>query len=140
MLVGWAQRLALHDFKIVLSSWVANADPDRIERTAQDRYDARRLHISELLDGMHAVDGLLDIEGAEYVNQAIRFLARPAAPRLTHCRPSGELTLSWRWPGSWSNTSDIPTGVKRRKPKIVATIPYEDLLREAVGGRLVGQP
>jgi hypothetical protein len=27
---------------------------------------------------MHTVDALLDVEGAEYVNQAIRFLARPA--------------------------------------------------------------
>ena len=35
MLVGWAQRLALHDFKLVLGSWVAKADPDRVERSAR---------------------------------------------------------------------------------------------------------
>ena len=34
MLVDWAQRLALHDFKLVFATWLANADPNRIERSA----------------------------------------------------------------------------------------------------------
>ena len=127
MLVGWAQRLALHDFKLVLGSWVAKADPDRVERSAQDRYEARRLHISELLDGMHAVDGLLDGEGAEYVNQAIRFLARPADHdiRTAAQRRADALVAMARFV---VEHHAIPTGVKRRKPKIVATIPYEHLM------------
>jgi hypothetical protein len=135
MLVGWAHRLALHDFKLVLSTWVANADPNRVERTAQDRYNARRLHISELLDGMHAVDGLLDGEGAEYVNQAIRFLARPAEhdSRTAAQRRADALVAMARFV---VEHHDIPTGVKRRKPTIVATIPYEDLLAQSGVGWL----
>jgi hypothetical protein len=109
MLVGWAQRLALHDFKLVLSAWVAKADADRVERSAQDRYEARRLHVSELLDGMHAVDGLLDIEGAEFVNQAIRFLARPPNTTPAH-QPSDVLTPWWRWRASSSNITTFPPG------------------------------
>ncbi len=128
--------LALHDFKVVLSTWLANADPNRVERSAQDRYEARRLHISELLDGMHAVDGLLDGEGAEYVTQAIRFLASPGEhdSRTPAQRRADALVTMARFVVEHHH---IPTGVKRRKPKIVATIPYKDLL-EQLGGRLVG--
>ena len=85
------------------------------------------MHISELLDGMHAVDGLLDGEGAEYVNQAIRFLARPADHdiRTAAQRRADALVAMARFV---VEHHAIPTGVKRRKPKIVATIPYEHLM------------
>ena len=89
---------------------MAKADPDRVERTAQERYAARRLHISELLDGMHAINGLLDGEGAEYVNQAIRFLARPADhdTRTAAQRRADALVAMGRFV---VEHHDIPTGV-----------------------------
>jgi hypothetical protein len=68
-----------------------------------------------------------DLEGAEYVNQAIRFLARPAEhdSRTPAQRRADALVAMARFV---VEHHDVPTGVKRRQPKIVATIPYEDLM------------
>src|SRR5918993_5012478 len=63
MLVGWALNLSHDDFKLVLDTWRLHADPEREERTAQERFDSRHLHLSHLLDGMGRLDGLLDPEG-----------------------------------------------------------------------------
>jgi hypothetical protein len=135
LLVGWAQRFAVHDFKLALEAWVARADPDRIERTAEERFDARRLHVSEMLDGMHAIDGLLDAEGAAYLNEAIRFLARPGEldGRSPAQRRADALVAMARFV---CERHDIPAGVKRRKPRIVGVIQYTDLMAGSGAGWL----
>ena len=102
MLVGWALNLAHRDFKMVLDTWRVHADPDREERTAEDRFDSRKLHLSQLLDGMGRLDGLLDPESMLVVSEAIRSLAGEPAT-TTSARPSNVEPMRWsRWPRpSW---------------------------------------
>ena len=40
------------DLRVVLATWRMHVDADREDRTARSRFDARKLHLSELLDGM----------------------------------------------------------------------------------------
>ncbi|HEX6311149.1 MAG TPA: DUF222 domain-containing protein, partial [Acidimicrobiia bacterium] len=61
----------------VVEHWRHRVDADAFERGEQERFDRRRLQISSLLDGMHALDGLLDAEGAAVVRTAINAYDRP---------------------------------------------------------------
>jgi hypothetical protein len=79
MLLRWAQRLSFDDLRVTLATWRLHADPDREERSAQERFDSRKLHLSELLDGMGQLDGLLDPEGFKLVQEAIRDLSTRCA-------------------------------------------------------------
>ena len=51
MLVDWAKRLPYLEAKLVIDTWVAHADPDRVERNGADSFESRRLHLSKILDG-----------------------------------------------------------------------------------------
>ncbi|MGB0114469.1 MAG: DUF222 domain-containing protein, partial [Ilumatobacteraceae bacterium] len=134
MLVGWALNLAHRDFKLVLDAWCQHADTDGAERTAQQRFDSRKLHLSELLDGMGRLDGLLDPEGMKLVREAIRALsirtdvddARTPEQR----RADALVTMAKTVLSSFQPT----TGIKRNKPKVVATIGYDDLVNATGGG------
>jgi hypothetical protein len=56
------------------------ADPDGVFDEAEENYTRRRLHISQLPDGMYAVDGLLDpISGAAF-KTAAESLAKRLGP------------------------------------------------------------
>ncbi len=97
MLVGWAQTLGNRDFKVVLDTWRIHADPDREERTAEDRYEARSLHLSSLLDGMGRLDATLDPEAFAIVQETIRALSRPAVDdtrSLTQRRHDALVTIA----------------------------------------------
>jgi len=52
------------------------ADPDGFYREAEESYARRRLHISQLGDGMQAIDGILDSEGGAALKTALESLAR----------------------------------------------------------------
>ena len=83
---------------------------------------------------MHAIDGLLDVEGAG--------IREPGDPVLLHApadhdtrsaaqRRADTLVTMARFVVEHHH---LPTGVKRRKPKIIATIAYTDLVaRSGVG-------
>jgi hypothetical protein len=58
--------------------WRSAADPDDSDRLAEVRYHRRWLHVSETLDGMIRIDGMLDPEGGQIVLAATRSLAEPA--------------------------------------------------------------
>ncbi len=55
------------------------ADPDRADQAAQRRHDRRGLWLAPTLDGMVAVNGLLEPEAGATVQAALEPLARPAA-------------------------------------------------------------
>lgn len=78
LLLRWTQRLPFRDARTLVDTWVARADPERAEAAEQERFDRRRLHLSELMDGMVRGDFLLDREAAGIVRDAIAYLARPA--------------------------------------------------------------
>jgi hypothetical protein len=135
MLVGWAMNLAHRDFKMVLDTWRLHADPERAERTAQEQFDSRSLHLSELLDGMGRLDGLLDPEGMKLVQEAIRGLAvrtdgdsrTPQQRRADALVTMAKTTLANHQPA---------LGNKRRRPKVIATIDYFDLVANTGGGSI----
>ncbi|MFN3256755.1 MAG: DUF222 domain-containing protein [Ilumatobacter sp.] len=135
MLCGWATSLPHRDFKLVLDTWRMHADPDREERTAQERFDARALHLSGLMDGMGRLDGTLDPESLALVREAIRALSQPAdgETRTAAQRRADALTEMARI--TIANLTPEP-GKKRRKPKVIATIAYDDLLEGTKGGVL----
>lgn len=130
LLARWAADLPYGDAKVVIETWVAHADPERIDRSGEERYDRRRLHLSSLLDGMARLDGVLDPEGATYVAEALRWLSKPstgdgrtaAQRRHDALIEMARFTLTYR---------ESPPGEKRRRPKIVVNTDVSDLCDRA---------
>ncbi len=135
MLAGWATTLTHRDFKIVLATWRLHADPNGAERTAQEQFESRSVHLSELLDGMGRLDGLLDPEGFRIVQEAIRALARRADgdERTAAQRRADALVAMAKQ--ALAEFEPAP-GVKRSRPKVVATVAYDDLVATTKGGTL----
>lgn len=104
MLCRWATALPNRDFNLVIETWRMHADPDREEKTAEERFDGRALHLSTLLDGIGRLDGTLDPEGFALVREAIRSLSQPAAGE-TRTAASREPTPWSKWRVSQSPTS-----------------------------------
>jgi hypothetical protein len=66
-----ATNLSPHDLRTIVSRIADAIDGDDGLATDQARYARRRLHLSKTLDGMGALDGLLDPEGREIVLTAL---------------------------------------------------------------------
>jgi hypothetical protein len=56
------------------------ADPDGFFNEAEHDYTRRRLQVSLMSDGMHAIDGVLDPEGGAALRTALDALAKPRGP------------------------------------------------------------
>jgi hypothetical protein len=56
------------------------ADPDGFFNDAEADYSRRRLHVSLMSDGMHAIDGVLDPAGGAALRTALDSLARRLGP------------------------------------------------------------
>ena len=148
LLTAWAVELSLDDFKVVLDTWRMHADPDREERTAQERFDSRRLHVSKLMDGMGAIDGLLDAEGTLIVKDALRVLSRPVPgdDRTAEQRRADALVVLAKFfiehqqqaaEATTSSDSSKPSKLsKRSKAKVVATSQYQDMADGTGGGTI----
>jgi hypothetical protein len=135
MLVGWALNLAHDDFKKVLAVWRQRTDPDREERTAQEQFESRHLHLSSLLDGMGRLDGLLDPEGHRTVTEAIRALSvRCEGDTRTIEQRRADALVSMAKSALSTHTPD--PGRKRSRPKFMATADYDDLVTRSGGGTL----
>ena len=66
-----ARRVDAREFRSMLSTFTDALDGDGGAAAAEARHDRRRLHVSELLDGMVAIDGLLDAESGAIVRTAL---------------------------------------------------------------------
>ena len=133
MLLGWGQKLPAKDLKLVLDVWRMRADPNRETGSAHERFDKRALHLSALMDGMGVIDGVLDREGLALVREAIRALSQPVAgeSRSAAQRRADALVEMARI----TIGNLVPeVGKKRRKPKVIATIAYDDLVAGSAGG------
>jgi hypothetical protein len=64
--LGWVAQHARHAI-----------DPDGARRDVNGMHDRRRLHLSQTLDGVFVLDGLLDAEGGALLRTAIDALDRP---------------------------------------------------------------
>lgn len=135
MLLRWARELPHRDFSMVLDTWRMHADPDREERTAQERFDQRSLSLSSMLDGMGKLDGVLDPEGLAIVREAIRAVSQRAdgdERTAKQRRADGLVTMAKI---TLENVEPAP-GRKRRKPRLIATIAYDDLVARTNGGTI----
>ena len=56
------------------------ADPDGFFRDAEEDFSRRRLHISQMADGMHVIDGVLDAVGGAAVKTALEALTQRFTP------------------------------------------------------------
>jgi len=127
MLVDWARRLPYGEAKLVIETWVAHADPNRIERSHQDAFDSRRLHVSKVLDGVGVIDGQLDAEGTEIVQKALSLLSR-RTDGDTRSRPQRNADALVSMAKFTLDHHDSPLGTKRRRPKMHVALAYETLL------------
>jgi hypothetical protein len=129
-LIGYAEHLAYHDLCAVINHWISRADPERAERNHRHGYDARRLHLSHISDGMGVIDGLLDAEGFAEVHAAIEMLARPTTTGETRTpaqRRADALVMMAR---HTTTTHPGLTGViRRRRPKVNIVIHLDDLIQ-----------
>jgi Domain of unknown function (DUF222)/HNH endonuclease len=78
VLVEAARRLDPARLRRVLGHLRLAADPDGADRQAQRRHARRGLWLAPTLDGMVAVDGLLDPEAGQTLLAALESLTRPA--------------------------------------------------------------
>ena len=70
-LVRWATTLPFHRFKRHIDEWLLEVDTEAAERDAATQRDGRRLHLSQSLDDMWFLDGVLDPIGGEIVHDTL---------------------------------------------------------------------
>ena len=133
MLCGWAMTLSHKDFRSCSTRGASTPIPTTPTTTVEERYDSRSLHLSAMLDGMGRIDGTLDPEGFALVREAIRAVSQPCdddTRTAAQRRADGMVTMARI---VLENVEPVP-GRKRRKPKVVATIDYDDLVASTGGG------
>ena len=86
VLVEAARRLDPPRLRRVLGHLLAAADPEGAEGQAERQHLRRGLWVSPTLEGMVAVDGLLEAEAGQIVLAALEPLARPADATDTRSR------------------------------------------------------
>lgn len=65
--VDYARKFSVENLRLLLRHARHAADPEGFEKDAADDYERRWLEVSPLLDGMHAIDGVLDpVTGAAF--------------------------------------------------------------------------
>jgi hypothetical protein len=84
-----AGRLDPPRLRRVLGHLQLTADPEAAEARTERQHGRRGLWLSSTLEGMVAVDGLLDPEAGQIVLAALEPLARPTAPRMPAVVVSG---------------------------------------------------
>lgn len=71
LLVDWAEKLSADQFAAVCRQWLALADEDGSERRTRRRFERRKLHLSQLLDGNWKLDAILDAGDGAALHEAI---------------------------------------------------------------------
>ena len=80
-LVGYAKQFSVAQLRVLCKHARHASDPEGFERDAEEDFERRWLHINPMLDGMHAVDGVLDAAGAAAVRSALDALSHPNGPQ-----------------------------------------------------------
>jgi hypothetical protein len=79
-MLGFAHEFSVSGLRRLCTYAWHVADPDGFFNEAEENYTRRRLHISQLPDGMYAVDGLLDPETGASLKTAAETLAKRKGP------------------------------------------------------------
>ncbi len=79
-MLDFARRFSVFNLRILCRYARHVADPDGFFKDAEENHLRRRLHISLMSDGMHAMDGILDPECGAAVKTALDSLAKRRGP------------------------------------------------------------
>jgi len=79
-MLGFAREFSVRHLRELCDQAWHVVDPDGFFKDAEENYTRRRLHISQMGDGMHRVDGLLDPITAAALKTVIDPLARRKGP------------------------------------------------------------
>ena len=86
-MLGFARGFSVFHLRMLCRYNRHVADPDGFFNDAEHDYTRRRLHISLMSDGMHAIEGVLDAECGAAVKTALDALAKPRGPEDERTRP-----------------------------------------------------
>ncbi|MEO8743684.1 MAG: DUF222 domain-containing protein [Candidatus Dormiibacterota bacterium] len=75
-----ARRQSVYELRALCRVAHHVADPDGFYRESEGNFTHRRLHISQMADGMHLIDGVLDSVGGAALKTAIDSLAKKLGP------------------------------------------------------------
>src|SRR5205085_10753548 len=84
-------------FRILTWHFRHAVDPDGALAEANELYDRRYLHISQSMNGLYFLNGLLDAEGGAVVLTAINALSKPISDdtrSATQCRADGLVEMA----------------------------------------------
>src|SRR5712691_3455859 len=79
-MLDFARRFSVFNLRMLCRYARHVADPDGFFKDAEENHLRRRLHISLMSDGMHAIDGILDPECGSAVKTALDSLAKRRGP------------------------------------------------------------
>ena len=79
-MLGFARKFSVRELRELCDVAWHVVDPDGFFKEAEENYSQRRLHISQLADGMHRVDGLLDPVTGAALRTAVDTLAKRKGP------------------------------------------------------------
>jgi len=79
-MLDFAGRFSVFNLRMLCRYARHVADPDGFFKDAEENHLRRRLHISLMSDGMHAIDGILDPECGSAVKTALDSLAKRRGP------------------------------------------------------------
>src|SRR3989441_9980899 len=86
-MLGFARQFSVFNLRMICRVARHVADPDGFFNEAEHDYSRRRLHISLMSDGMHAIDGVLDAECVAAVKSMSDALAKRRGPEDERTRP-----------------------------------------------------
>jgi len=102
-MLEYARDYSVYELRKLCNAARHVADPDGFFNDAEENFTRRRLHISQMSDGLYAVDGVLDPVAGAALKTVVDVLAKPKGPDDERTPSSAELTpsVSWR-PTRWS--------------------------------------
>src|SRR3989441_2044259 len=86
-MLGFTRQFSVFNLRMICRVARHVADPDGFFNEAEHDYSRRRLHISLMSDGMHAIDGVLDAECGAAVKTVLDALAKRRGPEDERTRP-----------------------------------------------------
>lgn len=79
-MVEHARRLTVYELRVLCRVAHHMADPEGFYKQSEEDFTRRRLHISQMADGMHVIDGILDPVGGAALKTAIDSLTKRLGP------------------------------------------------------------